>query len=386
MGAYEAGDATPPARILIGNPNMKNAVLFLTAASLLAAAPMGAAHAQTKKKPAGKPAKAAPAKKPGGPIVLGTTQLPGDFGKIGQTYTIGKDYPINFTLDSVRYTADRYTVHNNTYVPKDGEKLMVLRYTIHNPLPKEQRYYWADLKFTAVDALDTNHEYITAVRRAGIKEESFNQSLKPAQKVQIEAAILVPANGEVPKLIVERERNAPVIRYDLRGKVAKLGEPYADPADASGATLRKDIPFKFGDTAPLGGFDVKLESVAYTDEALGGREIKPGYRNATAVFTFKNMTASKLRYYWGDFEVVGRDADGEKVPYTQAMLKASRNEKTDGQTEPGEEVRVRFYFPVPEKVDAKSISLREMQFAGSKGRWITFDLAGAAAQTASSGQ
>ncbi len=179
---------------------MKNAVLFLTTAALLVA-PMGAAHAQAKK-PAKKPAKAA-AKKATGPVVLGTTQLPGDFGKIGQTYTMGGSYPLNFTLQSVRYTAERFTVQNNTYVPADDQKLMILRYTVHNPMPREQRYYWADLKFTAVDAIDTNHEFITAVRRAGVKEQSFSQQLKPAQKVEIEAAILVPANGEIPKLIVQ---------------------------------------------------------------------------------------------------------------------------------------------------------------------------------------
>jgi hypothetical protein len=36
-------------------------------------------------------------KKPTGPVVLGTTQLPGDFGQLGTTYTIGKAEPINFT-------------------------------------------------------------------------------------------------------------------------------------------------------------------------------------------------------------------------------------------------------------------------------------------------
>jgi hypothetical protein len=361
--------------------NLRSIVLTVGLAAVLSVAASPAAHAQ---KGAKKPAP--PAKKPPvapavnkGPIVLGTTQLPGDFGKLGQTYTIGKREPINFTLDSVRYTADRFTVGNNTWTPKADEKLMILRYTVHNPLPKVQNYSWGQLKFTAVDAADTNREYIQAVRRAGVIDSGFNADLKPAQKVQIEAAILVPASGVVPKLIVQRENDAPVIRYDLRGKVEKLPTPYADPADAEGATALKEVPVKAGEVGSLGPFDIKLESVAYTDESLGGREVKKGYRNVSAVFTIKNVAASKQRYYWGDFDVTGRDAEGEKVPYTQAMLKPSRNEKTDGDLEPGEEVRVRFYFPVPKEVSAKTMALKDLRTSGRDGRALVFDLTSAPA-------
>ena len=51
---------------------------------------------------------------------------------------------------------------------------------------------------------------------------------------------MVPAAGVVPKLIVEREQGAPVIRYDLRGKVKALPQPFADPSDTTGATARED--------------------------------------------------------------------------------------------------------------------------------------------------
>jgi hypothetical protein len=59
---------------------------------------------------------------------------------------------------------------------------------------------------------------------------------------------------------------------------------------------------------------------------LNRRPLQPGYRNAVATFTLKNGSGRDSRYYWGYFEVIGRDADGEKVPYTQALLKASRDE------------------------------------------------------------
>ena len=321
-------------------------ILPVLCLSLLAT---GVTEAVPKKKPAA-------ARKPGGPIVLGTTQLAGDFGKLGTTYTIGKSAPLNFTLKSAEYTVAPFTLGNNSWVPKEDEKLLVLHYTVHNPQPRDQGYTWSDLLFTAVDALDKNHEFIQAVGREGT-QQVLSQSLKPAQKIDVYSAIRVPANGEIPKLIVQRERGAPVIRFDLRGKVKKLPEGVADPADATGATARAEVPAKAGEFYPLGELSARLDSVAYTDEALLNREPGAGKRYATAIFTIKNATAREQSYYWGSFLPELIDADGEKVAYTQALLKATRNEKTDGKLNPGEEARVRFFFPLPSDVDAKTLKL-----------------------------
>jgi hypothetical protein len=358
--------------------------LAAATALVLSATVPTAGYAAPPKKPAANPAAKRAAS---GPIVLGTTQMPGDFGKFGQTYTVGKSTPINFTLDSARYAAERFTIGPNIWVPKRDEKVLVLRFTVHNPLPRTQRFYWADLKFTAVDATDTNREYIQAVRRAGVQDARFEAELKPAQKVQIETAIVVPAAGEVPKLIVEREAGAPVIRYDLRGKVGKLPAPFADPADATGATPAKEPTFAAGTPAPVGAMDVTLEAVgSIAGPAYNGDSPKPGYRYATVLVTLKNVTAAKRRYYWGDFDATARDADGEKVPFTQSMLKGTRNEKADGELEPGESVRVRFYFAVPESVQLKTVTLRDTAYSGVNGRPVVFDLTGAPAAPEAAGQ
>lgn len=357
----------------------------VTAVSLAAViATSSAAFAQAKKAPVKKAAASttAPAAQ-NKTIVLGTTQLPGDFGKLGQTYTIGKDAPINFTLDSAHYAIDRFTVNSNTWAPKKDEKLLVLRFTVHNPLPREQSYYWGSIRFTAVDALDTNREAVQTVVRTGVYDQgAFNTSLKPAQKVQLETVIVVPANGQVPKLIVEREKNAPVIRYDLRGKVAAVPAPFADAADSTGSTALAEVPVQAGTFYPLAVYDVKLDSVEYTTEALAKREPKPGYRYVTATFTVKNASKSERAYYWGYFDATLRDADGEKVDFQQALLKASRNEVAQGNLEPGEETRVRLFFPVPEKVNAKTLYLRESYLSGNKGRVLAFDLDKAPVNTA----
>jgi hypothetical protein len=345
------------------------------------------AQSRAKAKPPvkAKPAAAKPPANKGkqGPIVLGTTQLPGDFGKFGQTYTIGKYAPLNFTLTSARYTVDRFSVGNNVWTPKADEKLLVLKFTVHNPRPQETNLSWSSFRFTAVDAQDTNREYIQAIVRTGQYGEGLNVNLKPAQKVECEVAILVAANGVTPKLIVQRDADAPVVRYDLRGKVDAVPAPFLDPAATDGATTRNEVPATAGTYYPLAALDVKLESTGSLAEKVPSRELKPGYRNFTATFSVKNPTPVKRNYYWSHWEAELRDADGEKVPYTQALLKASRLETgAGGDLEPGEEARFRFFFPLPENVQAKTLYLRDRSWTGGKGRVLVFDLSSATAAPA----
>src|SRR6185503_12389384 len=146
---------------------------------------MRMSSAQTKKPAAVKP----PTAQPKTAIVLGTTQMAGDFGKFGQTYTIGKYEPVNFTLKSADYSIETYIVDTHVYVPTAEQKLLILHYTIHNPLPKEQVYDWNNMHFTVVDAKDKNADAIQAVAREGTKENG-RISLKPAQKAEVVSAIL----------------------------------------------------------------------------------------------------------------------------------------------------------------------------------------------------
>ncbi|GAB4455980.1 MAG: hypothetical protein OHK0029_13080 [Armatimonadaceae bacterium] len=348
-------------------------------ASALLASP-GWAQATKKAKPAAKPpVKAAPKPAPAKPaanrpVVLGTQQLPGDFGKFGTTYTIGTREPVNFTLNRAEYSVTPLSFDNNTYVPKADQKLLVLHYTIHNPNPQELSFDWSALRFTAVDSQDTNHDYIQAVAREG-QNQPLSIRLKPAQKLEVYSAILVPAEGVVPKLIVQRERTAPVIRYDLREKVAALPEPIADTADPTGATARKDVPAVAATWYALGAFDARLEKVEYVAGPLVRREAGKGNRFVTTTFTIRNRTARRERYYWSDFLGEVRDADGEKIPYTQAILKVTRDEAAQGELEPGEEIRIRFFFPVPEGVAAKTLRLSEGRIIDVRqARAFLFDL------------
>ncbi|WP_027482302.1 hypothetical protein [Deinococcus pimensis] len=314
------------------------------------------------------PGKAAPTQ----PVVQGTKQLDGENAKLGQTFTIGKQSPLNFTLRAAEYSTNRVVIGGNIYYPKADEKLLVLRYTVQNPQKGEVQYYWGDLAFTAVDALDRNHEYVQAVARDGTTDK-LEVRLKPAQKIDVVTLIVVPAAGPVPKLIVQRpgDRGAAVLRYDLRGQARPVAAPAADPADTSGSTALARVPAAKGKPVQLKYFDVTFQDAAFTTEPLGGRAPAPGKRYLTATFVVRNGLTRDVQYYWGDFKASLRDADGERVEYNQTMLKASRDEKSSGTLPVGEDVRVRFFWELPEKVAGDRVQLTD-----ESGRTFEFDVSG----------
>ncbi|GGO26400.1 hypothetical protein [Deinococcus humi] len=303
--------------------------------------------------------------RPAQPVVQGTQQLDGQNARVGQTFTLGKGSPLNFTLRSAEYSAGRVVIGGEVYYPKADEKLLILHYTVQNPQKGAARYYWADLKFTAVDAQDRNHEFIQAVAREGTTDK-LEINLKPAQKVDVMTAIVVPAAGPVPKLIVQRESGTPVLRYDLRTQARGLPAPFADQ---SGTTALAQVPAAKGKFVTLKWYDVRLDDAKFTTETLGGQAPGAGKRYLTATFTLKNNLGRDTTFSWSDLKPTLKDADGERVEYNQTMLKASRDEKAGGALPKGEEARVRFFFELPSNVAGDSVLLTD-----ESGRTFVFDV------------
>jgi hypothetical protein len=210
--------------------------------------------------------------------VLGTEQLQGYEGSFGETFTLGKQMPLNFTLRKAEYSVSRANIGGTAYFPKGDEKLLVLRYTVQNPQKQPFNYSTSYLTFKAVDANGVTRNYVGDIARE-VTGEPLRLTLNPGQKVDGYTVIKVAAYGEVPKLIVGHgyETTTPIIRYDLRDRVAKLAAPFADPEDAKGATRRKMVPAKAGEFYPvIDDCDARLDSVAYTTDSLQGRTPKKG--------------------------------------------------------------------------------------------------------------
>ncbi len=305
----------------------------------------------------------------------GTAQLAGGEGAIGKTYALGKaDNALNFTLTSLEYSLSPVTMGTYVYAPKANEKLLVLHYTVQNPQKRDVTVYYGSFKITAVDAKDVNHVFDNYVAREGTTE-IYNTALKPAQKVSLYAAFAVPAAGQIPKLILEPKDGAPVVRFDLRGKVKPLVAPFIDPADGSGASALPEVPAQAGTFYPGLNLGIKLEGAAFSTDKMDGKAPADGKRYLIAALTIKNLTgatANPVSFSYGNFKIELRDAEGEKQVFNGYLIKASRDEHADGSLKPGEEYRFRVYFTLPNDLAAKTLAISE-----GESRVYAFDVSGA---------
>jgi hypothetical protein len=333
---------------------MKKHTHLIVSALALMGGTLSAAHATPKPKPA---PKKPPVKAPAAPVVRGMNQLDGQNAKIGQTFTLGKNPAINFTLTGAHYAVERTNIGQDAYPPAVGEKLLVLDFTVHNPNKFELNYDWGMLGFTAVDAQNVNHEYVSNVGDPASKER-LSIVLKPAQKAQVYTAIKVPAKGVIPKLIVKFTYDG-VLRYDLRDQVKELEAPFADPADKTGASALSEITGTPDRYYPLLGYDAKLVKTEFSAGPLGENAAEEGNRFFITTITFKNAAPYESNYDFGTFVPELLDADGENVSWGQILLKSGRPEPAGGRLKPGQEYTARFVWQVPNDLRVKTLRFSE---------------------------
>lgn len=338
------------------------AALVMACASLVGAA--------TKAKPKPKPAAKTQPKSPPH-IVQGTTQLAGEYAEFGKTYTLGKDSPMNVTLNSAEYTVDNVKVGDTEEIPNADQKALVLHYTLHNPQKSEVYVYWDFFGYTAVDSNNANWEF---TQRVGVEstKASLDVSLKPAQKIDVFTTIMVPAKGEIPKLIIKAKEDL-VLRYDLRGKVKPIPAPFADPEDKTGATALAKVPAQPGVFYPTGTFSLKLDDIKMTDAAIGDDTLEEGNRFMVVSMTAKNVYTGPETLYWDTFGPKLRDADGNEIEWNQKMVQRSSDKSVQSELEPGQELKFRLYFQVSKDVAPSTLTIGQ----GSDARQYVYDVSSA---------
>jgi hypothetical protein len=297
----------------------------------------------------------------------GTTQASGQNAKVGTTYTLGKVMPINITLDKVEYTIEPILFGDAAIWPGTKEKLLVIHYTLHNPMPRDWGLSWNSVGFEAVDANDKNWRYVQDTAIEGTHAKGYF-SLKRAQKTHLYTAIIVPGEGEIPKLIVSSIDKL-VLRYDLRGQVKPLPKEIASPADPSGATAPETIPAQLGVYYPLRGLHVKIDSVAYATTSIKGRTPPKGGRYLIISATAKNLLSRPFSFVWSSVTPKVEDMDGGELKWTGDPLFASRDESAKASIEQNKEFRFRHIFEVPAGAQAKTYT-----FYQSGGHFYALDI------------
>ncbi len=333
-----------------------------------------AAFAQGKPKPAPKPTpKAAP--KPAVPPrpVAGTTQLPGDNGKLGTTYTLGPipADAVNFTLLKAEFAVGPVTIGEQVITAKKDQKLLVLHYTLHNPSQNPLHAGWETVSMTAVDAQDTNHPWAEVASRTGTTER-LDFDLKPAQKVEATTVIVVPAKGVVPKLICQRNDAKPVLRYDMRSIVAPLPELWRDPADSAGATVRTSTPGTIGTGYTTGLWNFTITKVERGATPPEGIELEDGESIQWVHATLTNVTTAEQYLSWSTIQPSWEDNEGVEIEYNENILRSSRDERVDNNIAPGKSLNVRYYTKVPKGGSISKVKFTEPEY----GRTVVYSISG----------
>lgn len=283
----------------------------------------------------------------------GTTQMSGADGKFLRPYSLGiKGNQMNFTLKSIEYTIEPVSNGNSTVTPGAGEKLMVVHFNIHN-CEKRQQYCSAnDFSLTAVEATDK-----TISPASGFGMETTKQPvamyLKPAQKIDAYAVFRVTAQGEIPKLIVKRNVE-PVVRYNLTGK-AKLPAKYADPADATGATVLANPQGQLGTPVLNGYFEINYVKVGEASATFADIKAKKGFVIVPIEVTVKSLASAK-RYFNGRNCELKLEANEYKAAAKRAFVDKF-GESASQYIEPGKSVSGFMLVELKEGDSLKSATL-----------------------------
>ncbi|MGY2897153.1 hypothetical protein [Deinococcus sp. UYEF24] len=300
----------------------------------------------------------------------GSEPLAGGAGQPGQPYSLASNRggQLNFTLDGAAFVATRVIIGTQTYFPKADEKLLLLHYSVQNAGKTESRFVWSSVKFTVVDDQNANHQNVESVGREG-SSESVDVSLKPTQKIDIYTVIALPAGNSAPKLIVQGDQNT-VIRYDLHGVVKALVVPYADAQNP--LNVNSSVAAKAGNYFQVGALDLRLDTVALSDVAVGGSAPSSGHRFLIATFSARGGTPGQQRLSYSTVLPTLRLASGDKVNWNQSLLKVGSDDSLDVNLNPGEETKARLYFEVPSTDAPKVLSIVQDTL-----RPIDFDVSGA---------
>lgn len=304
-------------------------------------------------------------------VVQGTTQLSGENAKFGTTYTLGKTDPFNITLVSAEYTVGHVQVGDTWYIPNKDEKLLILHLMYHNPRQTEYFVRWDTFRYTIVDSKSQNHEGLKALGAENTKAR-VEMSLKPAQKIGVYGVMIVPAAGEMPKLMITSSDDK-VLRYDLRGKVKGLVAPFADPADKSGATALATVQAQPGVAYSIDAFTFQYNGAESSPaRVIDERELEENERYYIVRFTLKNVTNEPHFFRWDSLVNSLTDTDGINIGSANELYLASKDRRYESELAAGQEISFRYTYKVPQDSQPKSLQVA----APDLGREFVFDLSG----------
>jgi hypothetical protein len=299
-----------------------------------------------------------PAPKPTVPVVQGTQQLAGGVAVVGKTYTLflGTSDAINYTIRKAEYSVGHFYKGDEDSLPPQGYKSLILHLTIQNPQKQERGVSGNSIRFTGVDSKNQS-----VSGEGGWFDEAthseVSMSLKPGQKIDVYTRILLASDVSLPKLIVD-DANNKVWRYDLKGQIAPLVSPYADPAVKDGSAALDVIPGKAGVFYPA-VLDLRVDKVDVPATQPEGMDVSSDQQVVVVYLTFHNANLVPQSMVPGaaySFRASLLDQDGIAVDYQHLYL-GTRDRELGGDLPAGKDANVRVLFAVDKDVVPTTLKL-----------------------------
>ncbi len=285
----------------------------------------------------------------------GAVQMPGDNGKVGVPYQLGKKGDeLVFTLEKAAFAARVFTSDDAIFAYEE-ERLLIVTIAVQNPSKADRYFSHAAFKFTVVSPDDQNYVNKSYVYHPD-KLSHMELQLKPAQKVRAWFAVKVHTKGVVNKLIVERGTGNKVLRYDLRDKVKPMTGPFAGD---NGTDILETGRAKVGTPFGVGWFDYNVEKVEEATVESGGIAPSEGNKLVLVTMTVKNVSRTKPAWGPGFLQPKMLDENGDVVRFVQIAKVTSEDPPTHQNLEPEQQMRFRFVFEAPTAVKPVSLHLRD---------------------------
>jgi hypothetical protein len=301
-----------------------------------------------------------PATATNGLSVQGATQQNGGEAQVGQTYTLFKgDGALNYQITKLEYSVGNYLYDGGTkndYLVAPDKKALVISLTVQNPNKTERGVDGGSIHFTGVDSKNNNVSGDGYWYEQGTLRP-VSITLKPAQKITVFTRILMDADVSLPKLIVDDSNNA-VWRYDLRGQVAPLPAPFADPSVPDGSSALTVFPAQFGAYYP-GITNFRVDRVIYSSDTwFDGSPPPDGGRWLVVYFTVKNIAKAPSGIYGGSSRLSFVDQDGVESRKSDWVYRASRDANLEAiDLQPNQELQLRALIDVEKGVQPQKIRL-----------------------------
>jgi len=334
---------------------MKSLTFLFVVASLILVGfnPMQGTKAKTKAAP---------------PAAQGAVQMPGDNGKVGTPYLLGKKgEELVFTLEKAEF-ASRFFWSQNAIFPKEKQRLLLLTYSVQNPASGTGDRPFSDQSFSFTVVSPDDENFVTdsmgANGGAGLhpdRRDRMNLQLKPAQKVKAVAVVSMHAKGPVNKLIVQRGKGNPVLRYDLKEKVKPLTGSFADN---EGLDMRDVGAALMTQNVELGPWDIVVEKMADEPASIGDFSVDPGHKYVVLTVTIKNASMTPYPLHNSLITTKVTDADGADLGDQRYWAKNSTPERFQQMTvEPGAQVRLRMLYHVSLLTKLDKITFSDQQYS-----------------------